>query len=290
MGLPVPLEIAKAIQTVIGESIEGFSFLSGGCINKGGRLTTSGGSFFLKWNDEKKFPGMFAAEARGLALLHHAKALAVPVVVQAGSADGFQFLLLEYIKSAARSGSFWKHFGAGLAALHKNSAAYYGLDHDNYIGTLPQRNETNSSWINFFIDQRLKAQLKIAVDQNRIEKEISKQFDVLFNKLSSLLPGESPALLHGDLWSGNLMVNSIGDPCLIDPAVYYGHREADLAMTQLFGGFDASFLHSYREVFPLADDFHDRFDLYNLYPLLVHLNLFGGGYKSQIVCVLKRFV
>lgn len=290
MGLPVPTEIVKAIETAIGESIEGFSFLSGGCINKGGRLNTSGGSFFLKWNDEKKFPGMFSAEARGLALLHKAKGLAVPMVVEAGSAGGSQFLLLEYIKSGTRSGSFWKSFGAGLATLHKNSAAYFGLDHDNYIGSLPQVNTTESTWVDFFREHRLGAQLKIAVDDNKIDKESLKRFDLLCTKLSSLLPEEAPALLHGDLWSGNLMVNSFGDPCLIDPAVYYGHREADLAMTQLFGGFDSSFLQSYTEVFPLADDFHSRVDLYNLYPLLVHLNLFGGGYKSQIVSVLKRFV
>lgn len=290
MELPVPPEILNAVETAIGESIESFSFLSGGCINKGGRLTTSGGSFFLKWNDEKKFPGMFFAEARGLALLRKAKGLAVPMVVQTGSAGGLQFLLLEYIESGTRSGSFWKNFGAGLATLHKSSAPYFGLDHDNYIGTLPQFNTTQSTWVNFFKEHRLNAQLKIAIDHNKLETDILKKFNLLFTELSSLLPDEPPALLHGDLWSGNVMVNSSGDPCLIDPAAYYGHREADLAMTQLFGGFDSSFLKSYTEVFPLADDFHNRFDLYNLYPLLVHLNLFGGGYKSQIVSVLKRFV
>lgn len=289
LGSPLEHTRQTASSGLTGE-IKGFSFASGGCINKGGQLKTTAGNFFLKWNDRQKFPGMFASEAKGLSLLRTPKVLDIPEVIHFGTSGSYQFLLLQFIDQSSRSGLYWQNLGSGLATLHQNTTSHFGLDHDNYIGSLHQPNHQLLSWVDFFIKQRLEIQMQIAFDKHRIENDLLKKFDILFSKLPSMLPAEPPALLHGDLWSGNIITNSAGEPCLIDPAVYFGHREMDLAMTQLFGGFDKSFLESYDHTFPLISGYKERFDIYNLYPLLVHLNLFGAGYKSQVVSIVNRFV
>lgn len=286
----IPSAIIERIQVYTDSTFIGFTFSSGGCINHRGKLTTSDGVYFLKWNDLKKFPGMFAAEAKGLRLLRDAGALVVPEVIYVDHAGAYQFLLLEYIPSADKGRDYWEQFGRGLATLHKKSAQAFGLDHNNYIGSLPQRNTPSPSWVEFFIEQRLAVQLHMAVLHKRIDNVVVRKFDSLYRKLPEIFPEESPALLHGDVWGGNIMTGSAGNPCLIDPAVYYGHREADLAMTQLFGGFHPSFLDHYEEEYPLQPGWEERLDVYNLYPLLVHVNLFGGGYSGQVLSILKRFV
>lgn len=286
----IPGEIFHEVETQTGLVIKDFSPASGGCINKGGRITTSDDSYFLKWNDRYRYPGMFEAEARGLSALREANALAVPRVIHAGTTERYQFLLLEHIEPSGKSKNYWQHFGSGLALLHRQSSPRFGLDHDNYIGSLPQRNKLSKSWIEFFIGERLGFQVQIGRDAGKIDQPLEKKFEALYRKLPSLLPEELPALVHGDLWGGNLMTSAVGEPCLIDPAVYYGNREVDLAMTQLFGGFDQTFLRAYDEVYPLAPGYQQRLDLYNLYPLLVHVNLFGGGYRSQVAAIVNRFV
>ena len=286
----VPSEIVQQVEEQTGSFVRHFSFASGGCINHGGCISTSSGDFFIKWNDLKEFPKMFVSEARGLTLLQEANALTVPKVVYAGEAGSYQFLLLEYLPEGKKSPEFWKNFGSGLARLHMKSADVFGLDHDNYIGSLAQRNTQSFSWVEFFIEHRLKIQLRMARDKKILDDGTTKKFDTLFNRLPSLLPEEQPSLLHGDLWGGNLMVSADGQASIIDPAVYFGHREMDIAMTKLFGGFDYSYLESYQEVFPLQPGFEDRLGIYNLYPLLVHVNLFGKGYISQILAVLRMLV
>ena len=290
MTASIPKAIVVEIEARTNSVIHNFSFASGGCINQGGKVTTSRDTYFLKWNDAKKFPGMFAAEARGLALLADANTRLVPRVIDTGPAERFQFLLLEYISPGRKAADYWEKFGLRLALLHKRSSDHFGLDHNNYIGSLPQLNRERTSWTEFFIHERLLPQLHMARDAGRMDHTLIKKFDALFNRLPSLLSEEQPSLLHGDLWSGNLMTASAGGPCLIDPAVYYGNREVDLAMTQLFGGFDPSYLESYDEVFPLTAGYAERLDLHNLYPLLVHLNLFGAGYRGQIDSIVRRFV
>lgn len=177
-----------------------------------------------------------------------------------------------------------------LAALHKTHAPFNGLDHDNFIGSLPQPNHQNNSWPHFFEDMRLRPLLKQAIDQGLAPIEWAAQFDKLFAKLSSLLPNDKPSLLHGDLWSGNVISNLLGAPCLIDPAVYYGHREMDIAMTRLFGEFDAAFYHAYQETYPMLPGFEERMNIYNLYPLLAHLHLFGTTYVTPIQSTLNSFL
>jgi len=287
----IPPVIGEAIEAHTGSIIKGFSLTGGGCINHGGKVTTSlGRVYFLKWNDLRRYADMFVAEAKGLSLLRKANALQVPEVIYVGSAGDFQYLLLEYIEEGSRGRNYWKDFGTGLALLHRNTASEFGLDHDNYIGSLPQNNRQCRSGVEFFVEQRLRIQLQVALDQNRIDRGVSKKFDTLFNKITYILSDEPSSLLHGDLWGGNLMITSKGEPCLIDPAVYYGHREADLAMTQLFGGFDTEFLNSYREQYPLAPGYEERFEIFNLYPLLVHLNLFGPEYRLQVISIVNQFV
>ena len=271
-------------------ALKSFSPIGGGCINSGGKLSTSQGDFFVKWNEAKKYAGMFAAEATGLKLLAAPNAIRIPEVVGYGEKDEYQFLVLEFIESHSRQNDYWHLLGKELAALHRSSNEKYGLDHENYIGSLPQRNKAHPSWVEFFIRERLEVQLKIGLDSHALSSSVVKRFEALYSKLPSILMEEQPSLLHGDLWNGNLITDEKGRPCLIDPAVYYGHREVDLGLTTLFGGFDQKFYDTYQEAFPLEPGFRERLDIYNLYPLLVHVNLFGQSYLHQVNGILNTFV
>jgi fructosamine-3-kinase len=225
---------------------------------------------------------MFEAEAHGLNLLADKGLITIPHVIKYGCNDGKAYLLLEFIQSAYRQKHYWKSLGEQLAKLHRNTHGSFGLHFNNFIGALPQSNECMPSWIDFFVEKRLKVQAGLAYYNGLVGKDLLKKFERLYEKLPSILPEEQPALLHGDLWSGNVMVNSEGLPCLIDPAVYYGNREIELAFTQLFGGFDDDFYQAYQATFPLLPDFDERIEIYNLYPLLVHVNLFGRSYLSGV--------
>jgi len=294
MTHPIPLNVRQGVINLLKlkgtEDLVDFTFSSGGCINPGGRLTTTAGIFFLKWNNAAQFPAMFETEANGLRLLNKIKAIHIPEVIGVGDDGLNQFLLLEFVEQIAPKRDYWKTLGSQLAGLHRASNAQFGLDHSNYIGSLKQLNNPSESWVQFFIHERLEVQLKIAADGGVADSKILKSFEKLFLKLPSLIPEEKPSLLHGDLWSGNLIVNKNGDPCLIDPAVYYGSREMDLAMTRLFGTFPAQFYDVYHTSFPQLKGYQDRIDLYNLYPLLVHLNLFGLQYHHSIASILNSFI
>jgi protein-ribulosamine 3-kinase len=288
---PVVRGVNEALQSQgIASGSFRFTATGGGCINNGGRLQTGHGSYFLKWNYARRFPGMFDAEAKGLTLLFDAHAIRIPAVVGTDVRDDYQFILMEFIAPAARSRNYWQALGRQLAALHSVSWDQFGLDHNNYIGSLAQNNTPAREWISFFIERRLEPQLKFGVDAGRIGKDVVTQFEILYRKLPDILCVEKPSLVHGDLWSGNVIVDDSGEPCLIDPAVYYGHREVDLAMTELFGGFERSFYDAYEEAFPTQPGLEERLDIYKLYPLLVHVNLFGGGYLGEVRSILRRFV
>jgi len=288
----IPVDVANNVLELLKHQrgtdvrLKDFSMASGGCINSGGKLTTSAGDFFLKWNSSQKFPNMFQTEARGLAILESSKTIRVPQVIGTSANGSFQFILLEFIESSRLSTTYWKQLGKNLAALHQVTSEFAGLDHSNYIGSLPQINTQRKSWIEFFIANRLEPQLKLLTSADRT---LVKSFESLFKKLHNLLVEEPHSLLHGDLWSGNLITTSSGDPCLIDPAVYFGNREAEISFTLLFSGFDEEFYETYNEAFPLQHGFRERVSIYNLYPLLVHANLFGGGYLSRVKSILKRW-
>lgn len=264
--------------------------VGGGSINDAYRLDTDHGAFFVKTNSADRFPSLFEAEADGLERLRKAAAIRVPEVIATGEDHDDAYLLLEHIGSSARKADFWEDFGRSLARLHQHSSDRFGLERANYIGSLKQVNTPHLEWSNFFLHCRLEPQVELARNKQRIGMGDVLRFERLYSKLASLFPKEAPALLHGDLWSGNFLTGAHGEPVLIDPAVYYGHREMDLAMTKLFGGFDAEFYAAYHAEQPLEQGWEERMDLCNLYPLLVHVNLFGGGYAAQVQALLKRFV
>jgi fructosamine-3-kinase len=264
--------------------------VSGGDINEAFKVSLADGrTVFVKTNDEAD-PSMFPAEARGLDWLSQAGALRVPRVL-AASRDAPAFLALEYLESNRRVADFDERLGRGLAALHRFGAPSFGLDHDNFIGRLPQHNASTPTWAEFYRERRLLPQLERAADRGLAPADLKNGFDRLFARMDEVIgPPEPPARLHGDLWGGNLHVDERGQPCLIDPAAYGGHREVDLAMMRLFGGFSHVTFAAYDEAFPLADGHEGRISLYQLYPLMVHVNLFGGSYVGSVLRALRECV
>ena len=248
---------------------------SGGCINNALKLKTTEGDFFLKW--QSGIPeDMFQQEAKGLRLLERTGIIKIPEVIAYGKLEGKHYLLMENIESGPPANDYWESFGTALAEMHRNnSTRKYGLDHDNYIGKLPQPNDFKADWKDFFVHNRLDYQLKLAIKNRMVSNSFIDRYRKFYELLPDLLPTDQPALLHGDMWSGNVMVGSNGKVCLIDPAVYYGHREIELAFTQMFGGFDYKFYESYQDAYPLERGFEERVSIYNIYPHMVHVNLFG---------------
>jgi fructosamine-3-kinase len=289
MELDLPLR--AALEKSLGSAPVASKRLSGGDINDAYEARLGDGrSVFVKTNAHAP-AAMFPAEARGLEFLAEAKALRVPRVLGVSSpADSVPFLVLELVFSGARGRGFDETLGRGLAALHRHGTPGFGLDHDNFIGSLPQSNRTRPSWAEFYQEERLTPQLARAIALNRASAGMRRGFERLFRRLPELLgPEEAPSRLHGDLWGGNLHTDEQGAPCLIDPAVYGGHREIDLAMMRLFGGFGERVFSAYAEAFPLAPGADERVELHQLYPLMVHVNLFGGGYAASVERILAKF-
>ncbi len=269
--------------------IENEQRLSGGDINQSYKLSTNQGEFFLKLNNNVP-PDFFEKEEEGLNELSKSDSnLVIPEVIAVGRSEPDQpgFLLLEFIKESKTGDSF--HFGVELAKLHKTENPSFGFYSNNYIGRLPQRNQNHNNWPDFFIQERINPQLKLAVDSGKLSVNLNSNWDRLAKKLDDMFPICRPSLLHGDLWGGNYLFNETGQGVLIDPAVYYGHPEMDLAFTRMFGGFSEEFYQGYESINPLDPGFSERISLYNLYPLFVHANLFGGHYISQVVHKLKQF-
>jgi len=262
-----------------------FSRLTGGDINDVFLINSEEKKQVVKINNAEKFPGMFEAEKAGLEELQRPKVIDVPNVLGIGEIENTSYLLLEYKASAAKSSTFWEDFGKQMAALHKTTSEEFGFHQDNYIGSLPQRNKAATSATDFYISERLDPQLKMAKNRG-YDLGVTKSF---FRNISAIIPDEKPALIHGDLWGGNYLVNENGDPCLIDPATAFAPREMDLSMMKLFGGFDQKLFESYEEEFPLESGFQERIPLWQLYYLLVHLNLFGAGYKAQVTSIIKQY-
>jgi protein-ribulosamine 3-kinase len=261
----------------------------GSSISTSFRIDTNIGSYFIKTNQKSKFPEMYEAEDRGLKVLKKANCFKVPEVFAVGQSGNNSFILMEFLEEQPRQDKLFENFGRDLANLHKVSWKAYGLAHSNYIGSLRQTNAPRGAWVPFFIEERLQPMLKMAVDAKKLEGSITVRFEKLYKKIEELVPDEPPSLLHGDMWSGNFI--SLGDQAAIfDPAVYYGNREMDIAMSRLFGGFPEEFYKAYNEEFELKMGWEDRLDLYNLYPILVHVNLFGSDYISRLKYNLARFV
>lgn len=284
--MKLPDDIRYEIENHFSESVQKMAPVHGGDINQAAKITLdNGNSFFLKWN-VKSPPKMFETEAKGLELLLSAETeLQIPKVLLFND----HFLVLDWIEEAngtPNNSAF--EFGKELAKLHQKSDEKFGLPFDNYIGKLPQSNFRHSNWFDFFALERIEPQIKMGVESGKLNRLVLRQVENLYKQLGRIFPVEAPALLHGDLWSGNYMFTKTG-AAIFDPAVYFGHREMDLAMTKLFGGFPAEFYKGYEEFFPLEPGFSSRAPLYNLYPILVHANLFGGSYSRQAEDIISRF-
>jgi len=259
--------------------------LSGGSINSVYKLKSSSQDFVIKINDASRFPKMFEAEAKGLQILKESLSFKIPKVLGFDEVDNSSYLLMEYIPSGKESSNFNLTFAENLAKLHQSCQNYFGLTHHNYIGSLAQYNHKEQSASEFYINQRLIPQLKLA-SQNGFT---FKNLETIFKNISEEIPKEPSSLIHGDLWNGNYLISYHGEPCLIDPAISYGSREMDVAMMHLFGGFSDEIYNTYHEIFPLTNNWKERISLWQLYYLLVHLNLFGVGYFSQVNTILKQY-
>jgi len=270
-------------------TIDDLQFFYGGNFNLAVRVKTGTSEYFIKWT-QGEHRGLFEAEANNLQLIQKTEAIDVPSVLGFGSLDEKEYLMMECIQSAEKSADYWSDFGQKLAHLHQHSAVRgHGLDYDNYLGAAKQINDWEPQGVQFFIINRLKKQVDNALYDRKISSETEAQFEALYEKLPNLIPNESSALLHGDLWSGNAMVNAQGEITLVDPCTYYGLREAELAFTTMFGGFPTEFYEAYHRTFPIEKDFHQRIPLYNLYPLMVHVNLFGEGYLPAVNKILASY-
>lgn len=259
--------------------------VGGGCINNGARLKTSTGQmFFLKTNQHAP-EDMFAREAEGLQALQTEDGPRVPEAFLFGPA----FLLLEDLAPSTAKGDYWETFGRQLAALHNHTQAQFGFAHDNYIGSTLQPNGWMVDGYAFFAERRLLYQASLAQKNGYLRGQEIQAVERLAGRLMELIPAQPASLLHGDLWSGNAITDSGGAPAIIDPAAHYGWAEAELAMTRLFGTFDRRFYQAYEEERRLEPGWRERSDLYNLYHLLNHLNLFGEGYYGSVMGVLRRY-
>ncbi|HEY9184749.1 MAG TPA: fructosamine kinase family protein [Salegentibacter sp.] len=283
------MSVAKLLEKIAKQNnfgVRSYSRLTGGDINEVFKLTSEEGEkSVVKINHADKYPGMFKAEKAGLEELARPGVIDIPKVLAVGETGDSAYLLLEYKATARRAPHFAESFGKQLAELHKTTSEEFGFPEDNYIGSLPQYNKSSESAADFYISRRLSPQLKMAKDQG-YSLQLSEYF---FKNISEIIPEESPALIHGDLWNGNYLVNEKGLPCLIDPATSYAPREMDLAMMKLFGGFEEDVFTVYNDYFPLSPGMEERIPLWQLYYLLVHLNLFGKGYQASVSNIIKQY-
>ena len=264
--------------------------IHGGCINNCYCLSLSNGNhFFLKENSHN-IPSFFAIESNSLIKLKEINQIKVPTPIAYCDIDHSQFLLLEWIEIGNYSKHFWKQLGEELAKLHQIPQSNFGLDFDNFIGMTPQKNKKEQNWIDFFRERRLNDQMQLAKKNGKWDTELFRKTEKLMSSLNQyLIEPQFPSFLHGDLWSGNVLSNKNDIPFMVDPAIYCGHFEADLAMTELFGGFDNVFYQAYKSVNPIDSEYKNRRDIYNIYHLYNHLNLFGSAYYSRLFCILKHY-
>ncbi len=279
----------KPTEKILGDRIIHTSPVSGGDIAHAYQIETQHDRFLLKLHDGDDAADMFAAERVGLEAIADTNTIRTPRVIYCGIVESTAFLLMEYVAARQAGTSDYERLGRQLAQLHQTSAERFGWDTDNFIGSLPQENTWQSAWTEFYITKRLMPQFAMARHAGLLSKEEIHGEDVLYHTLGDLLGDVAPSLLHGDLWGGNYLIAKDGTPYLIDPAVYYGHSEVDLAMSRLFGGFGNRFYEAYAEVIPPAPGAGERNDIYQLYYLLVHLNLFGGAYRSGVLRIVKTY-
>jgi len=275
--------ISRHISSTAGTqfSIQNRHTIGGGCINTAYVVQDHDINYFVKLNSVDKVD-MFAAESAGLTEIVNSHTVRAPQPICFGATNTASYIVMEYIASETGNNDSYTALGQQLAAMHRVNREHFGWNYDNTIGSTPQINTCSDSWIEFWREYRLGYQLELAA-RNGYGGQLQARGDRLLQQFTSFFSHYNPApsLLHGDLWSGNYAIDKHGNPYIFDPAVYFGDRETDIAMTELFGGFPALFYRSYEDVYPLDQGYHIRKKLYNLYHILNHLNLFGGGYLAQ---------
>ncbi len=279
--------LKRAVSDIVGGEVRDFHAVSGGCINQAYRIERADGErFFVKSNSGSS--AMLVAEAESLAAIAATQAVRVPNVI--GWHDSCSCLVLQWVQPGAKNSVSQQALGRALAQLHKAPVGNrFGFKCDNFLGETAQPNPFSRNWVQFWAVNRVEHQLKLARANGYDDRELHSYGQRLIGRLSDLLdaPAEAPALLHGDLWSGNWLADSSGTPFLIDPAAYHGHREAEFGMMTLFGDFTDAFYRAYDEVYPLAKGWENRAAVYRLYHLLNHLNLFGKSYLGQCVSLMR---
>lgn len=279
------IEVLRTICNLHDISLQKAERLSGGDINEVYKIVSSDCTYVLKLNSLHPYPDMFLIEANSLDILAATKSFLIPEVIAKGAYKGYKYLLLEFITPTNQE-YFSDEFAISLAKLHKHSATKFGLDFDNYIGSLAQKNTpTYLDASSFYIHLRLEPQIKLAEAKGYRFKTINK----LYSVVKDIVPNEKPSLIHGDLWAGNYLTTSEHKVSLIDPAIAYAPREMDLAMMQLFGGFPNDIFELYNEIFPLESGWKERVKLWQLYYVLVHVNLFGGHYYNSAQQIINNY-
>jgi len=284
--------LAREIGLATGQPAEvvGTESVGGGCISQAARVKTRDGRrFFVKLSDATRLP-MFIAEVDGLYELARAQVLRVPAPVCVGATGEQAYLVLEHLNLGGDMAQAAERLAIGLAAMHRITQTRFGWRRDNTIGATPQPNDYCDDWIEFWRERRLRHQFALAAQHGA--SSLMQQGEALLDRLPALFDGYRPSasLLHGDLWAGNVAATPDGEPVIFDPAVYYGDREADLAMTELFGGFSPRFQRAYRDAWPLDPGYATRKTLYNLYHVVNHFNLFGGGYLAQAERMIQQLL
>jgi len=282
-------EFQKHISNLLNEPLKSILSISGGDISVSYKVITSNNTYFLKTNSSKNALQMFKSEAFGLEYINKTKTIKSPTVHFCDSFQNTSFLLMDFIESKTPSNIDFEYLGLKLAELHKNSSNAFGLDYDNFIGSLPQSNKLHENWSDFYAKERLIPQLELAKQIGLLSNKECPSENIIINNVETLFTNLKPSLLHGDLWSGNYLISKDREPYLIDPAIFFGHHEVDIAMSKLFGGFGFSFYNAYHSIFPKNLNSNSRIELYQLYYLLVHLNLFGSSYYNSVTSILKKY-
>ncbi|MAT58825.1 MAG: fructosamine kinase [Ignavibacteriae bacterium] len=279
----------KNLEETLNEKVTSNSFLGGGSIADSQKIRTSSGKeYFVKSYSQSK-SNILKNEVNGLIEIQKSKSIRTPQIIYYDD----NILILEFIKSGRKNKNFSELFGIQLTEMHRLKSDKFGFNENNYIGSNHQINlPLYSNWTDFYWENRLLYQFKLAEKHGYVNSDFRKLFNQFESVYRNIIEGteEEPSLIHGDLWGGNYLVDESGNPVLIDPAVYYGHREAELGMTILFGGFDSEFYSSYNEAYPLFDGWKERLDIYKLYHVMNHLNLFGTGYLNQTLSIIKSYL
>jgi fructosamine-3-kinase len=283
-------DIAQHISQATGKefSVNNHRSVSGGCINQGYAVTGNDHTYFVKLNSASQV-AMFEAEALGLQKMLQTATICVPSPICWGTVAGSAYLVLEWLELSRGNSDSWEEMGRQLAAMHSHTSNKgFGWDINNTIGSTPQINTWTADWSKFYTQNRLDYQFKLAKRQGGHFLQQERLLAAIPELIANYQPQSS--LVHGDLWGGNVAFTASGKPVIFDPATYFGDREVDVAMTQLFGGFPTAFYRGYNEVFPLDPGYDQRKTLYNLYHILNHFNLFGGSYQSQANGMIDRIL